>query len=300
MSEPRKEEEEGDVAVTSRGDELDQAEEAIRQLAVGDDGEADEGDESYLRELDARERVAAAELEEEGEEEGEEEEEEEEQPAEQQQQQQQQQQPIVPAPVLAAPLAVPLAEAASEPSDNNGNDNGNDNDGPAELFEFRLQICAHDANDNLVAVHTKNERDDTFPSRNTVKVANKQKYTLVFQVANTCVPFDSLLAVRVGEFDVPIRKQLRSNNEFVCEGFWDTTEIAPTGDKFRIQMPVRVAYLLGNEKYCRETEFILQMKVYDARDSKKAQQGGTPLDCISCKFYRTSSRSVNYPTFLRT
>ncbi|KAJ1617310.1 hypothetical protein T492DRAFT_1100744 [Pavlovales sp. CCMP2436] len=192
--------------------------------------------------------------------------------------------PIVP----AAPLAAPEPEQ-------------NDNDsGPSELFEFRLQICAHDANDNLVAVHTKCERDDTFPSRNTVKVANKQKYTLVFQVANTCVPFDSLLAVRVGEFDVPIRKQLRSNNEFVCEGFWDTTEIAPTGDKFRIQMPVRVAYLLGNEKYCRETEFILQMKVYDAKDSKKAQQGGTPLDCISCKFYRTSSRSVNYPTFLRT
>lgn len=173
-------------------------------------------------------------------------------------------------------------------------------EGPSELFEFRLQICAHDASGGLVAVHTKCERDDTFPSRNTVKVATKQNYTLVFQVANTRVPFDSLLAVRVGEFDVPITKQLRSNNEFVCEGLWDTSEIAATGDGFRIQMPVRVAYLLGGEKHCRETEFILQMKVYETKDAKKAQQGGTPLDCISCKFYRTSSRSVNYPTFLRT
>ncbi|KAG8469950.1 hypothetical protein KFE25_006405 [Diacronema lutheri] len=173
-------------------------------------------------------------------------------------------------------------------------------EGPAELFEFRLQICAHDAQGGLVAVHTKCERDETFPSRNTVKVANKQSYVLVFQVANTRVPFDSLLAVRVGEFDVPITKQLRSNNEFVCEGVWDTADIAPTGNGYRIQMPVRVAYLLGNEKYCRETEFILQMKVYDAKDAKKAQQGGTPLDCISCKFYRNSSRSVNYPTFLKT
>lgn len=173
-------------------------------------------------------------------------------------------------------------------------------EGPAELFEFRLQICAYDAAGKLVAVHTKCERDETFPSRNTVKVASHQTYVLVFQVANTRVPFDSLLAVRVADYDVPITKQLRSNNEFVCEGRWDTAEISPTGNGFRIQMPVRVAYLLGNEKYCRETEFILQMKVYDAKDAKKAQQGGTPLDCISCKFYRNSSRSVNYPTFLRT
>lgn len=172
-------------------------------------------------------------------------------------------------------------------------------EGPSELFEFRLQICAHDASGGYVAVHTKSEREDVFPSRNTVKLAAKQNYVLVFQVANTRVPFDSLLAVKVGEFDVPITKQLRSNNEFVCEGKWDTSEITPTGDGFRIQMPVRVAYLLGNEKHCRETEFILQMKVYDARDSKKAMQGGTPLDCISCKFYRTSSRTVSYPTFLK-
>lgn len=172
-------------------------------------------------------------------------------------------------------------------------------EGPAELFEFRLQICAHDAAGKLVAVHTKCERDDTFPSKNTVKVANNQRYVLVFQVANTRVPFDSLLAVRVGEYDVPITKQLRRDNEFVCEGLWDTADITPTGNGFRIQMPVRVAYLLVNEKYCRETEFILQMKVYDAKDARKAQQGGTPLDCISCRFYRTSSRSVKEPMFLR-
>jgi len=175
-----------------------------------------------------------------------------------------------------------------------------EDEGPTELFEFRLQVYAKDGNGTNMAVHTKSERDDTFPSRNTVKVASKQKYTLVFQVANTLVPFDSLLAVRVGEFDVPITKQLRRNNDFICEGEWDTWALNPTGDGFRIQMPVRVAYLLGGEKHCRETEFILQMKVYDSKDNRKAHMGGTPLDCISCKFYRTSSRSVDYPTFLRS
>jgi hypothetical protein len=178
---------------------------------------------------------------------------------------------------------------------------GNDppgSEGVSELFEFRLQICTHDANGGLVAVHTKSEKEGQFPSRNTVKVASKQSYTLVFQVAETRVPFDSLLAVRVGEFNVPITKQLRSNNEFVCEGRWDTSDILPTGDGSRIQMPIIVAYLLGNEKHCRETVFILQMKVYDAKDARKTYVAGVPLDCISCKFYRDSSRSVNYPTFL--
>lgn len=196
----------------------------------------------------------------------------------------------------AAASAASTGEATPQPPDEPAAESG---DTPFELFEFRLQVCATDSAGHQVAVHTKCERDDTFPSRNTVKVASKQKYTLIFQVANATVPFDSLLAVRVGEFDVPITKQLRTNNDFVCEGLWDTSDITPTGDGFRIQMPVRVAYLLSNERYCRETEFILQMKVYEAKDARKAQQGGTPLDCISCKFYRNSSRSVNYPTFLR-